>query len=56
MDMMVMMSILEILKKKEEHVLNFKILIKRRIAIPRDKIKDARLLYHDYFKPDSVFH
>ena len=54
---MSMMTIQEEMEKKEEHVLNFKGSIKRRITVARDRLKGARDLYDDYFiRPNPVFH
>src|SRR5664279_800005 len=55
-DIMSMMSIQEEMEKKEEHVLNFRGSIKGRIVMPRDRIKGARDLYNDYFRPVSYTH
>ena len=52
--MVVMMSILEKMGKQEEHVSNFKGSIKGTVA--RDRLKGAHDLYHNYFKPDPIFH
>ena len=42
--------------EKEEHVLNFRGLIKGRITVPHDRIKGISDLYKDYFSLDPVFH
>ena len=44
------------MEKKEDHVLNFKCSIKGMIGSPCDRIKRARDLYNDFFKPDLVFY
>ena len=55
-DIMVMMSILEEIEKKEEdQVFNFKGSIRGRI-VSCDRIKGAWDIYNDYFKYDSVLH
>ena len=51
-----MMTILEEVDKREEHVLNFKGSIKGRVTVPHDRVKGARDLYGDYFSPNPVFH
>ena len=53
--MMLVMSIHEEIEKKEEHVLKFMGSIKGMIVVNWDRIKGARDVNDDYFKPNLVF-
>jgi hypothetical protein len=54
--MLVMMSILDKMEKKEEHVLNFQGSMPGGIDVASDMIKVQQDLYDDYFKPNPTFH
>nr|XP_020164085.1 uncharacterized protein LOC109749553 [Aegilops tauschii subsp. strangulata] len=49
------MSMQEEMDRQVEHILNFKVSIKGRRVINRDRVSGAKLLHNDYFAPKPAF-